>query len=50
MAQFVASGIDGEEGKGLVSHVTTNARRQAVEIGLEQVLRFDPWRGPMSLS
>jgi hypothetical protein len=42
MAEFVASGIDDEEGKGLVSHVTTHVHRETIEIGLEQVLRVDP--------
>jgi hypothetical protein len=42
MPQFFTGGVDGAECESLVSHVTANIHRQAVEMGLEQILRFDP--------
>jgi len=42
MAQPFAGSVSGEEGEDSISHVAIYVQRQAVEIGLEQVLQSIP--------
>ena len=42
MSQLLASGVGAQESEGLVSHVTAYVHRQAIKLGLEQMLRVDP--------